>query len=68
MRAEFPNHRHLLIGGEAKLTPAKVLKETPFAFETPMGIFDKATLRKCGDPNVGYIGPFTAEGDMENRP
>lgn len=68
MRAEFPNYRHLLIGTEAGPIPAKILVETPNAFSTPEGLFDKATLRKFGDPTVGFIGPFTADGDMENRP
>lgn len=68
MRADFPNYRHLLVGAETKLTPAKILVETPHAFSTPEGLFDKASRRKFGDPTIGFIGPFSAEGDMENRP
>ncbi|RWX70422.1 hypothetical protein EN780_03240 [Mesorhizobium sp. M4B.F.Ca.ET.089.01.1.1] len=63
-----PKYRHVLVDGTGERIASKVLLETPNAFMTPAGMFDKSTKRKFGDPTVSYYGPFTAEGDMENRP
>lgn len=63
----FPKFRHLVVVGEKRF-PAKILVETPHQFSTPFGLFDKATRRQWGHPEVRFEGPFTAEGDMENRP
>ncbi|MGX7874389.1 hypothetical protein ACVDG5_018005 [Mesorhizobium sp. ORM6] len=63
----FPNYRHLVVVGEKRF-PAKIITETPNAYCTPHGLFNKDNRRKWGDPNVSFEGPFTAEGDMENLP
>ncbi|PBB41738.1 hypothetical protein CK222_21520 [Mesorhizobium sp. WSM3866] len=63
----FPNYRHIVIVGEKRF-PAKIIQETPNAFMTKHGMFNKDTRKKWGDPTVSFDGPFTAEGDMENRP
>ncbi|TGT90860.1 MULTISPECIES: hypothetical protein [unclassified Mesorhizobium] len=63
----FPAYRHLVVLGEKRF-PARIVDETPFVYCTPVGAFDKSTRRKWGDRSVSFEGPFTAEGDMENRP
>lgn len=63
----FPNYRHLVIVGEKRF-PARIIQETPNAYCTAHGLFNKDNRRKWGDPTVYFEGPFTADGCMENRP
>lgn len=67
MTYAFPPYRHIVVLGEERQA-ARIVQESPFAFLTPAGLFMKASRRKCDDPKVAFEGPFTAEGDMENRP
>lgn len=63
----FPKYRHIVVVGEKRF-PAKVLRETYVSLETTAGTFMKASRRFLGDSSVRYEGPFTVEGDMEDRP
>lgn len=63
----FPNCRHIVVVGDHRF-PVPVIKETPLCFETPVGLFMKTSGRKWNDPKIRFEGPFTAEGDMEERP
>lgn len=58
-----PNFRHLVFG--PKNFPVQITGETEDFYETPEGRFSKVTRRKAGDPETRFVGPFTAEGDME---
>ncbi|MER9524017.1 hypothetical protein NKI96_10575 [Mesorhizobium sp. M0292] len=68
MLAGFPPYRHLIVKNDAGKFTTEILVETPHQFSTPNGLFDKATGRQWGHPEVSFVGPFTADGDMENRP
>lgn len=63
----FPKYRHLVVIGKQRF-PTRINQETDFAFHTPAGAFSKFRKQKCDDPSVRYEGPFTAEGDREDRP
>lgn len=63
----FPAYRHIVVVGEKRF-PTAILTESPNAFSTPDGLFLKDSRKKFGDPAITFEGPFTAEGDMENRP
>lgn len=58
-------HSHLLVASGEERFPVKIITETPNAFLTPHGIFDKATRRKVGDPAICFVRPFSAS---ERRP
>lgn len=68
MHKIFPPYRHIVVVGPKQRWPAKIERETEFCFHTPHGVFSKAMRCKQDDTRIRYEGPFTAEGDMENRP
>jgi len=63
----FPKYRHLVVVANTRF-PTRILSETPMGYHTTAGYFLKNTGRKFGDQAVTFIGPFSAEGDLEARP
>lgn len=61
----FPPYRHVVVQRNGHRFPSQVTDETDSFLHTAFGVFSKESKALIGDPGIRYVGPISAEGDME---